>query len=417
MSIQLRDRIIRIQHGQELKLQVSNEICCEHSFMNPAFRQALGALLEVLRHTEAFNQEKKDIHDKERGLFEYSGNIILFAAPRGGGKTRMMLSFSHILEHPDAKIVCCSPNERCVDCDSRFSASKDPDRLKECLFFVTTPIAPAAMENGQNVLYVVLSRLYRYAEQLLDGNYANNRVSESKKNELFMAFHHCLSGINGLKQNNASPEDFTILQDISDGLSLRYHFYCLVEKILEIAAPQKGESSRYLVLQFDDADSKIDNVYTVFEDIRKYLLIPNLVILMSADVDFLHSIITQDHLKRFPDVLKYIDHDYSQDIGHIARKYIDKLIPPSHLIYLPEIYRIPVVEAKQLKLLYLDKDGKSMLNPGHEATISDDCNLDISLLNLIYQKTGILFCLSLDLSSQHYPRNPARSQSVVVFAE
>ena len=390
MSIKICDRILRIQRGQEQKFHVSNEICCEHSFMYPAFLQAQRALSEILRHTEAFYQINKGVREKEKGLFEYGGNIILFAAPRGGGKTRMMLSFSNILEQPDAEVECCSLSEKCTSCKNDAS-SKRSKWLGNSVFHVTDPIAPAVLENGQNVLYVVLSRLYRYAEMLLSDNYARGRVTESQKNELYMAFNNCLSGINGIKQDNSSTEDFTILQELSDGLSLRYHFYSLVSKLLEIAAPQKGESARYLVLQFDDADSKSDNVLAVFEDIRKYLLIPNLVILMSADLDSLHKVITQEHLKSFSEILKFVDAKYSQSLDHLARKYIDKLIPPSHLVVLPNFGKMSIAEIRQLKLLYVDNNGRSVLYPHLKGVDIEDSNMDALLLKLVYKKTGIIF--------------------------
>lgn len=385
MAIDICDRVIRIQRGMEQKFHVTNEISCEHSFMYPAFLQAQRALREIIQHTEAFYQDGRAYSDNENRLFEYGGNIILFAAPRGGGKTRTMLSFSHILEAPNESVVCCSLNNICSTC------KYPPQWLDDSVFYVTAPIAPTVLENGQNILYVVLSRLYRYAETLLLEKRPSGRVTEYQQNELYMAFNRCLAGINGLKKNSSSPEDFTILQEISDGLLLRDHFYSLTKKLLEIAAPHKTDATRYLVLQFDDADSKIDNAFAVFEDIRKYLLIPNLVILMSADLDSLHKVITQDHLKQFSEVIQRVDIGYSENLAHVARKYIDKLIPPSHLINLPNFGKLSIAEIRQLKLLYVDEKGEPVLTLDEHKAGEQHSNLDDFVLNLVYRKTHIMF--------------------------
>lgn len=395
MSIELHDRVLRIQRGSEQRFHITNEISCEHSFMYSAYLQAKNALRETIDHTKAFYAAVKYAPDEsgsrthfpsvERRLFEYGGNVILFAAPRGGGKTRTMLSFSYILEHPNEPIDCCSLNEKCPNCTHPIAW------LEDSAFYVTDPIAPTVLENGQSILYVVLSRLYEYAEGLLSCDYNHTRITECQRNELYMAFSRCLNGINGLKRNNTSPEDFTILQEISDGLLLRKHFYELVSSILKIAPPCNSGSTKFLVLQFDDADSKIDNTYAVFEDIRKYLLVPNLVILMSADLDSLHKVITQDHLKQFSAIINYVDKDYSQNLALVARKNIDKLIPPSHLVNLPSFGDLSIAEIRRLKLLYVNEKGVCVLNSDKALSGGGQFDLDELVLRLVYRKTHVLF--------------------------
>lgn len=395
-----QNRVLRIQQGQELQFHVSRDICCEYSLLNPAYQQAQRALIEILRHTKVFHKSAQGVSNDEKELFEYGGNIILFAAPRGGGKTRMMLSFSHILEcqEPANTFECLGKTlgeKECHGCKNPFISANESEQkwLTESSFLITEPIAPAALEKNQSILYVVLSRLYRYAEKLLKKKSENN-ITESQQNELRKFFHNCLSGINGLKRPSDSlPEDFSVLQDISDGLSLRYHFYRLITKLLEIASPYTKADHRYLVLQVDDADSKIDGVYEVFEDIRKYLLVPNLVILLSADLDFLHRTIAEEHLKRFESLQKFdkeYAQEYSGELSRVARKYIDKLIPPSHQINLPELGRMTGQEVENVTLSYLAADGtEQLLHSSIDTKIK--WNLQNNILMLIYRKTGVLF--------------------------
>lgn len=396
MSAEQNKRILRIIKGGELNLQVSNDICCEQSFMNPAYRQATRALMQILHQTKSFHAGMRSpLCDSEENigsrLFQYSGNVIAFMAKRGGGKTRTMLSFSHVLENPQEKIACPGSHNECDGCNNSFLKEPDRNWLKRCSFIALPPIAPSSLEGQQNILYVVLSRLYRYADRLLRPDRMCDRVTEREKNELFQSFHNCLSGINGIKHpSKEALEDLSALQDISDGLALRKHFYTLVQQLLKIAAPRDSITDKFLILQIDDADSQIKNGYDVLEDVRKYLVIPNLVILMSAELDFLHNVILQDHLHKFPDLKNVPEINLSNELSRITRKYIDKLIPPSHMVHLPQMDKIVEVSSDQLILQYVNNEDSKEEN---ELTWAEegDWNFQTTLLMLIYRKTGVAF--------------------------
>lgn len=391
-----KKRTIKIVKGQELNIHVSNDICCEQSYMNPAYRQATRALMEIIRQTSNFHKITETATDTEltNYLFQYSGNVIMFDAQRGGGKTRTMLSFANILSNHDERMPYSTPQPECLKHRNSFLNELDQKRLSECRFLQMSPIAPSALEGTQNILYVVLSRLYNYAESILRSGSTCDRINEREKSELFQAFHRCLSGINGIKQpNQKALGDITSLQDISDGIALRKHFYDLVQSILRIAAPREGAKNRFLILQMDDADSQISSGYEVLEDVRKYLVIPNLVILISADAYMLHNVILQDHLGKFPALIA-IDKEkeiVSKELSKTCRKYIDKLIPPSHMIHLPQLDKFVEVNGNRLDLEYVFYDELDHEVPVLNWVKDGNWNLQNIVLMLIYRKTGVVF--------------------------
>ena len=391
-----KKRTIKIVKGQELNIHVSNDICCEQSFMNPAYRQATRALMEIIRQTSNFHKIAETATDTEltNYLFQYSGNVIMFDAQRGGGKTRTMLSFANILCNYHGEMPYSALRPECLMHRNSFLNELDQKRLSECRFLQMSPIAPSALEGTQNILYVVLSRLYNYTESILRSAGTCDRINEREKSELYQAFHRCLSGINGIKQpNKKALGDITSLQDISDGIALRKHFYDLVQSILRIAAPREGAKNRFLILQMDDADSQISSGYEVLEDVRKYLVIPNLVILISADAYMLHNVILQDHLGKFPALIA-IDKEkeiVSKELSKTCRKYIDKLIPPSHMIHLPQLDKFVEVNGNRLDLEYVSYDGSDREEPVFEWVKDGNWNLQNLVLMLIYRKTGVVF--------------------------
>ena len=390
-----KNYILKIRRGEELSLHRPEEICNEESIMRPSYEKAMRALMRIMYQTMRFHKENEcydsdaDIYELENRLFGYSGNIIAFSASRGGGKTATMLSFSKILQKGFGSTGNEAPVDNSFLNDVKYEMVDQPDAwMARCTFIPLTPIAPAVLEGDQNILYVVLSRLYRYAERLLSERSRSDRVREVQKNEILRSFQNVLSGINGIKRpEKTHPGDLAGMQDVCDGLSLSRHFYDLVQKILKLAMGHKNPCDKYLVIQLDDADSKMEKVYEVLEDVRKYLMIPNLVILMSVDQKCMSDVVFQDNLRCFPDLIKVDRKRLSRDLSRITNKYIDKLIPPTHMVQLPQLDQVVIQWGGMLQLRYVDKDNTNVYDWMKDA----DTDFQTAILMLIYRKTGILF--------------------------
>lgn len=392
MSEESHKKILRIVKGAEQRVCAINDIRCKLSIMYPAYCEARLALKEIIELTDSFYKETEYFSDDEMDtfLFQYSSNIIAFIAPRGGGKTRAMLSFSEILQSSKRKVVCLQ--EKCgFHCSEEIFENKEDAYLNDCYFEVLPPIAPAILEGSQNILYVILSRLYRHAERILEEDRTHGRIKETDRNELYYAFQRCLSGINGIKRPSKDmTEDITDLQDIADGLSLRKYFYVLINQILKISKPSTCIQKKFLVLQLDDADSQSASGYEVLEDVRKYLLLPNLVILFSTEEGNLRRVVLQGELRCFKDVVsqKELADSTIEALSVSAKKYIDKLIPASHAVYLPKLEKTIDINSDCMELQYLSADSsENMLS----WAVGDGWTLQNTLLTMIYRKTGVLF--------------------------
>lgn len=404
-----KNYVLKVQHGEELSLHRLDKISDKESIMRPSYEKAMRALMQIMRQTKRFhtdnmnNLDGSDVYELENLLFGYSGNIIAFAAPRGGGKTATMLSFSQILSKGFRKGGNNSKSDYSIVDNSFLNDTKcekeeQPEAwMARCCFLPLTPVAPAVLEGEQNILNVVWSRLYRYTERLLLDRGRSDRIKEVQKNEIKRSLQKVLSGIKGIKDPEKKYSgDLASMQDVCDGMSLRRHFYDLVQQILKLAAGDQGISDRYLVIQLDDADSKMQRVYEVLEDVRKYLMIPNLVILMSVDQNCMSDVVFQDNLSFFPDLINIDGERLSQDLSKISNKYIDKLIPPTHMVQLPQLHQIIIQWGDMLRLKYEDQNEKDV----YEWIEKDKLELETTILMLIYRKTGILF-----IKPGHYLHN------------
>ncbi len=369
---------LTIIKGQELELHSSGSVLNPEEFMYAAHRQALTALAETVRHTRRFKKHwecaKKDQDDLEMELFQYSGNVIAFVGQRGAGKTQTMLSFS----------------QRLADLPCKGGSPPDDPKLKElrnCRFFVMPPISPSALEKSNEFLYVVLSRLYRYVNRALEKDGSCLREDPGLRTELWRYFNRCVTGINGLSAGDGKAADISELQDAVDGLALRESFYKLVSLAVDRVLQKECSADAFLVLQLDDADSQIENGYGVLEDVRRYMQIPNLVILMSSDMEMLHNVVLQNHMKQFSDLIK-TETVSTGILSRTCRKYIDKLIPPSHMIHLPRLEQYADLGGSNIRLRYVDEQGEPALDWTRDMPSQ---RLQDLALALIYKKTGIIF--------------------------
>ena len=404
---------IDVIKGQELNVYISESLENPENMMFPVFKQALQALAGIVRQAQEFDmygQREGDFCKQER-LFRYSSNIIAFSGQRGGGKTSTMLSFSKIMQRIG--------EERKWDYDQELQSAWE--ELQNVSFIVLSPLEPSVLEGQQSILSVVLSRLYAYGERLMWE--ANQRGGDAEwlecvQRNLTRDFQNCLSGIRGVKyQRDAAPQDLRDLQDINDGARLRQYFSDLVEHLLQLASHggqrdqeiyYRGQKEicyrnatdreAYLVLQLDDADSQIDHSYQVLEDVRKYLVVPKMVILMSADVSIFRQLVLEKYAEEFPALGSKEEERQPlwADLRRMGSKYLDKLIPSIQLVTLPLLDQMVVQQGDNLELRYLKSKpmgGDQSTETGYVFPWSQNAGLGLQdfLLTAIYQKTGIIF--------------------------
>ena len=373
-------KYVKIVQGKELNIRLASEIAAPGNLLYPAYQQARKAVMEIVEQTINFLDELKENETPcqvNELLARYNGNIIAFEAQRGYGKTQTMLSFSSLLDK-----TCKEPTD-------------SSSCIKGMRFIVLPMIAPSAMEEDQKLLYVILSRFYNYAQKLAEClPYDKDRFTLSS------LLQNCLSGINGLKKIKNSGcdnscDDFETLQDVSDGMALRYHFWKLIHFL-----NQHNDGKTFFVIQLDDVDSQIKYGYQVMDDIRKYLVIPNLIILISTDGDLLYRAILEEHLNQFQRLREVAPQQNVSLLSKISNKYVDKLIPPSHMVHLPRIEQYLGSGINEgLRLYYLTKDldiASCSATKLMEACVFNwekdvEWDLENVLFRAIYEKTGLAF--------------------------
>ena len=169
---------------------------------------------------------------------------------------------------------------------------------------------------------------------------------------------------------------------LSDSANIKSTFSNMVNKFLDLVCSKKNH---FLVIQIDDTDLNVSKAYEIVEDIRKYFMIPNVIILMAVNSKLLINAIEQSFQKNFQLLMDKGVVD-TENTHTMALKYINKLLPGSRRINLPEISQKSSPLDDTIELRYTDEQSSSYNKAQNE--LSGD--IQDTVLRLIYEKTGII---------------------------
>lgn len=367
------------------------------------YRQGLAGIIEIIRASTLYTQHRDCVcsqsaparfhpdYDSE-DYYNYPNNMIVFTGGRGTGKSSAMLTFVSSLTDPSSELFKEPFLQEVVSCELPGLVEKGNleqtvglirNLMGKSKFVSIPPIDPTMLEDGGQILVNILARMFQKAEATWEQNKSvrGDRLDLNEKNELMHQFTICYECANALKNKNTHQalDPLDLLSDLGDSSNLKRQLVRLVEMLLRFVVKDFGDDT-YLVLQIDDTDMNIRQAYDILEDIRKYLVIPRLIIVMAADLDHLSQVVESSLLGSYGS----LPFDAKFHARGIAGQYISKLVPQSRRICLPEL-EVYLQEHPDTELRY-STPFASILPDGSPFPDSQD-----QIFRLIYRKTGIVF--------------------------
>lgn len=332
-----------------------------NSFFEEAYIKAMACLHDIHVDNHKYNGQYKN-EDHSRYLPEFN-NLIAFSGERGSGKSSAMVSFRNLLRDwgKDHGAKGADIGNRLL----RASGEAKPN-VKEISsatkFLCIDPVDPSRFEPSDRLIGSILAELYRRYLQLAREKTESGDFEKQKKLE--EAFSRALKGVQLLSQKGGNPfgtpgeaeNDFEILRRASDAASMREHFHQLVQAFLRYKFKAGKElDHHYLVIPIDDLDMSVHHAYLLAEDIRKYLMVPNVVILVAMKLDQLRLAVEQANVERFKDYREATDKQRPSmnDIEDMSNLYLEKLVPVPRVVMMPGVGTISA--AKHRKLYYGDR--------------------------------------------------------------
>ena len=421
---------ITIKQGMEHHSNLM-DIYDENDFFYSSYQQAAYAITKIVEMSN-FMLEEND-YDKRYGTyhqnFEYHNNIVAFCADRGQGKTSAMLSMADALDNmiTDKKRRSEKDKEQAKEqakikfwnerCDSGIS-NPVLDTHFECL----TVIDPNCFEKNASVLRTVISKMFKSAadkwkrdtEYFLNSD--TSKEKQKKKELLADKFLACIKGLDYLHKEKEEVssyyDDLNMAAEYGDNSNFKSSLIELVDLYLQFMSPDNSCSKQnsMMVIMIDDVDLNTERAYSIVEEIRKYFVMPRVLILMALHIGTLSRSLEQNQLQQYKVLIECKskeDPSIKERCHRAMERYISKLLPSSHRIYLPSISGIIESNYNKVNLSYLDKDGNDILS-GYDYLIKEKNlkdNYENRLFMLIYAKTGIMLCKQGDYIHEFLPNN------------
>ncbi|MBQ6207647.1 MAG: hypothetical protein IJK52_11285 [Oscillospiraceae bacterium] len=400
---QRKDTLFRVKEGKEHDIFISESIHDETQFFYSEYQLALSALKGILNrrlklHQDSLNHEyeqefwrkgwrtgSKCFQPYESIFYGYSNNIIAFCAGRGQGKTSAMLSFTKALSKSGEKSGEREP-----------LINEEPFYSKPPRFLVLPAIDPTILEDKDTIMEVILSYLFVLTEKSrTDHSLKEERKKRTERNaflmldeeseresraEIMRKFRKCIDHIQSLRSGGKSryeeEDPLEALYRLGDSLDLKSEFYYLLEQVFHETGYDPQNS--FLVVQLDDTDLQMKKAYDVLEDTRKYLCLPNVIVVMAADLEQLRLLMIQHYYDELSIAVKRGEIG-GKEIHRMASMYLDKMIPAANTIYLPTLGLKNKRADMRLKIERAMKEE------------SDTHDFQQAIFDLIYRKTGVVF--------------------------
>ena len=356
---------LKIFKGKEFKVYVVDNIEEDDLFFDE-YKKAAGMLNEIVKYKESGNNFKS----------EYENNIIAFCGERGEGKSSVMMSFVKAMKSY-------------VDNKKSQNVFGDFNEIGNVHFSDPIIIDPSLFDGTHGILDVILAKIYNEFDCIKKNSQINKTDEYNKMIAQFQKVYKYVLLINNQKKTLDDEYDYEgeigRLVRLGDSTNLKKELNVLIDMYLEFRSHEKNAGDKYkLVIAIDDLDLCSDKVYQMTEEIRKYLILPNVIIVMALRIEQLEDCICEKNARDYEaSIDRFNDNNrLKNDIIIMSEKYVNKLIPKARRIYLPQIESFQKLTAQYID----DRNGAENI----VWEIEEQQDIIVAMRKLIHDKTGII---------------------------
>lgn len=312
---------------------------------------------KALRVIDAYIDAKDE---SSQTLQESRNNIVAFMGDRGTGKTSCMMSVLNMLE-------------------KHLEESKRNKTIT-----AVDVVDPSFFDENTNIIYLVVGKMFAAFKESID----KSDEEDSKVHDLMTAFQEVLSQISmmGKSPLNENDTDVHQLKNLLVTVNLKKSLKRLVDCYL------KYYGKDFLVIPVDDIDNNTDQAYKMMEQIRKYLIQPSIIILISFKLKQITNVAELYFMKLYETLITK-SRIPTVDVADMAQKYLLKLFPLENRVTLPDL------KAMMDKELYVYESREK------ERPILSGSSMKYTMTALIFKKTRYLFYHATGETSQIVPTN------------
>lgn len=344
------------------------------SYHESTYRMAF-TMLEHIIHENFENSDMKDYNNP--------ANILSFIGGRGSGKTSVMMSMAKALQEHDGYRKM------------PFGAFDKDDSVR---FACLDCIDASLLEKGEDIFNVVLAQIfekYIAMESRVDGmghrseSYDFHKREGLKKIETIYRIVREIEAMNDKKGSNVTSSYLSDLDSLSSSQRVKKEFQELINIFIGVLEAKNRNSvgygpKYYLVIPIDDIDLNVEYGFTMLEKINRYLMVKNVIILLTLDYNQMKKLTTEHFYKMYDRSTRNILNDEAKPhVEKISIEYLEKILPVNYRVYMARIN--DRYSANQIEV--------------------EDESLGIkkAFLTKIYQRTGVCFDSQGEKQHFYYP--------------
>lgn len=353
--------------GMANKVKIESLTCAEeveNSIFGSVYRKAGRVFFEIIR-------EMNGTKNRENVVSEQTANVISFLGGRGRGKTSAMLSFYAYLD---------KLKHQQKDVWGEWSKLENK-RIK----FVEIPcIDAAALATNEFMIEVILAKMWDSFEAVIKENLYGSQdshfeyLTKSVRTE-FINVKKSYTILRDKETNKVREEEASVasaLHELAASMNFKEEFAQLVRDYIQVLNYKcydnryREEEMGYLVLAIDDIDMAGIKAQSILEQTRRFLSIPQVIVLLTADIDRLKNVCETFYQSVYPKGI---------NLQKFVGEYLEKVLPTNQRIYMPEL-------SEGQKEISIDKNNRII----EKLNLKSDCEKEM-ILEFMAHKCGIYF--------------------------
>ncbi len=385
---------LKLVEGNEFKIRIEDVTEFSESFFKDIYNSAAKNVEDIISNTEKYHNTESNKSDKSlisNKNFEEYNNVIAFIGDRGSGKSSAMVSFSEALRN-----LKFEKNKNFVSGSNLDHYKKISNYNFECLDIVD----PTLFEGNESIFEVIIAKMFAKFKKFHEENDKDIDLNDKKRvlkgfQRVYTDLKTINSGRSELYNKDVQSENIIeTLEMLASGSNMRKNFINLVQDCLNLFVGKSisDKSKSFLVISIDDLDMNLGHAANMAEQIRKYLLVPNVIILMAVKIEQLSLELEQEYRSHFDQVMI----NNFPDPKEMAVKYLEKLFPNGRKLFLPQIKAFSDGKGDIIGLKYVKKYSEEQPLYLYKEFTDKDGNVRFpsiqeTVLGLTSEKTGLIF--------------------------
>ncbi|MCM5557283.1 hypothetical protein [Pleomorphomonas sp. JP5] len=313
-------RIIDLNRSGAERFEDANKV-----LQNEAFTQ----LGKAIKEQKPYRDDYLKHFPKEDNLsYPRRHNGILIEGGRGSGKTTFLLNALGEIQEP----------------------KQDWAKDISGTFHVLPLIDPTLIETKEHIIIVIISLI----DKALDNHQANPDPDMREVDKAREEMAEGLGLLDRIGKSSAHGEEWEDpewimsrgLRKARKGRSFEIKLSKFINEALTILKKDA------FVLAFDDVDTNFQHGYTILETIRKYLTSPQIILLISGDLELYGRLVRRNIydtfgeavLKHDPSVIGKTTTGLSEAVLELEEQYLLKIVPPQNRIPMLSLSEILQIE-------------------------------------------------------------------------